>query len=216
VEIAQILLENGARDEWGDLSGTYARDYIRDDEIGVLFKKHGFSLNYNYETKKYEPDIIRKEIQPTQRGKAISFSTNKKSTQTAATDEPQPGPSRNVLFNTSTGHQLCLQPTTTDEPQPGPSGIKRSRVSDKSKKDFPMLIRFNQTTTPKQLDATCYIIYDPTLRDDSKLPKNNHFWLRPGISLDRRLSYSTTKTHKLYPPRLRKLCTKNYIPYGQS
>ena len=52
MEIAQILLENGARDEWGDLSGTYARDYIRDDEIGVLFKKHGFSLNYNYETKK--------------------------------------------------------------------------------------------------------------------------------------------------------------------
>jgi hypothetical protein len=42
VEIARILLENGARDEWGDLFGTYARDYIRDDEIGVLFKKHGF------------------------------------------------------------------------------------------------------------------------------------------------------------------------------
>ena len=78
MEIAQILLENGARDEWGDLSGTYARDYIRDDEIGVLFKKHGFSLNYNYETKKYEPDTIRKEIQPTQRGKAISFSSKKK------------------------------------------------------------------------------------------------------------------------------------------
>jgi hypothetical protein len=39
VEIANILLENGARDEWGDFFGTYARDYIRDDEIGVLLKK---------------------------------------------------------------------------------------------------------------------------------------------------------------------------------
>ena len=84
MEIAHILLENGARDEWGDLFGTYARDYIRDDEIGVLLKKHGFSINYNYETKKYELETIRKEIQPRQRGKAISTSTNKKRTQTTA------------------------------------------------------------------------------------------------------------------------------------
>ena len=131
----------------------YAREYIRDDNIGVSFKRHGFSLNYNYETKKYEPDTIRKEIQPTQRGKAISSSTNKKTTQTAATDEPQPGPSRTVSFNTSTGHQLCLPPTTTDEPQPGPSGIKRSRVSDKSTKDFPMLIRFNHDRHARDLSA---------------------------------------------------------------
>jgi hypothetical protein len=193
VEIAQILLENEARDEWGDLSGSYARDYIRDDEIGVLLKKHGFSLNYNYETKKYEPDTIRKEIQPTQGGKAISSSTIKKRTQTTVTDEPQPGPSRAVSFNTNTGHQLCLPPATTDEPQPGPSGIKRSCVSDKSTKDFPMLIRFNQTTTPKQLDANCYIIYDPSLRDDSKLPKISIFGFDP--------EYRWTEGYPIAPQR---------------
>ena len=97
MEIVRILLENGARHEWGDLSGTFARDtYIRDDEIGVLLKKHGFSLNYNYETKEYEPETIRKEIQPAQRGKALSSLIKKKRTQTTATDEPQPGPSRAV------------------------------------------------------------------------------------------------------------------------
>ena len=96
MEIVQILLENGAKDEWGDLFGTFARDYIRDDEIGVLFKKDGFSLNYNYETKEYEPETIRKEIQPAQRGKALSSLIKKKRTQTTATDEPQPCPSRAV------------------------------------------------------------------------------------------------------------------------
>ena len=43
VEITRILLENGARDEWGDLFGMYAEEYIRNDSIGVLFKRHGFS-----------------------------------------------------------------------------------------------------------------------------------------------------------------------------
>ena len=203
MEIVRILLENGARHEWGDLSGAFARDtYIRDDEIGVLLKKHGFSLNYNYETKEYEPETIRKEIQPAQRGKALSSLINKKRTQTTATDEPQPGPSRAVSFNTSTEHQLCLPPTTTDEPQPGPSGFKRSRVSDRSSKDLPMLIRLPQTTTSRQLDANCYIIYDPALRDDTKLPKI--------------IIFVFEQTHTLYPPRLRKLCTKNCILYGQS
>ena len=78
-----------------------------------FFKRHGFSLNYNYETKKYEPDTIGKEIQPTQRGKVISSSTNIKRTQTIATDEPQPGPSRTVSFTPAQDinfayHQLPL------------------------------------------------------------------------------------------------------------
>jgi ankyrin repeat protein len=47
VEITSILLENGARDEWGDCFGMLAREYIRNDNIGVLFKRHKFSLNYN-------------------------------------------------------------------------------------------------------------------------------------------------------------------------
>jgi ankyrin repeat protein len=51
VEITRILLENGARDEWGDLLGMYAREYIRNDNIGVLFKQHGFSLDNNYKEK---------------------------------------------------------------------------------------------------------------------------------------------------------------------
>ena len=76
----------------------YAREYIRNDTIGVLFKQHGF-LNYNYETKSFEPNITTtKEIQPAQRGKAISTSTNKKRQQTTPTDETPPGPSRAVSY----------------------------------------------------------------------------------------------------------------------
>ena len=179
MEIAHILLENGARDEWGDLFGMYARDYTRNDNIGVSFKRHGFSLKYNDETKSYEPENIRKEIQPAQRGKAILSSTNKKRTQTTTTDEPQPGPSRAVLFDTNTGHQLCLPQTTTDEPQPGPSGFKRSRVSDRSTEDLPMLIRLTQTTTSGQLDANCYFTYDPILQDATKLTKITIFGFEP-------------------------------------
>ena len=47
-----------------------------------------------------------------------------------------------------------------------------------------MLIRLNQTTTPKQLDANCYIIYDPTLRDDSKLPKITIFGFEPEYPIE--------------------------------
>ena len=73
VEIARILLENGARDEWGDLFGTYARDYIRDDEIGVLLKKHGFSLNYNYETKSTSQKTSQQQRKNNQRSGEKQF-----------------------------------------------------------------------------------------------------------------------------------------------
>ena len=103
----------------------YAREYIRNDDIGVLFKQHGFSLDYNYETKSFEQkkNSNREELQPAQRGKAISTSATKRKTQATAADKHPSGPSRAVLFEISTEQQLCLPPTTTNnEPQPGPSG----------------------------------------------------------------------------------------------
>ena len=36
--------------------------YIPDDNIGVLFKRHGFSLNYNYTTKSYEQKELREKF----------------------------------------------------------------------------------------------------------------------------------------------------------
>jgi hypothetical protein len=197
VEVARILLENGARDEWGDLFGTYARDYIRDDEIGVLFKKHGFSLKYSYETKSYEPgnSTTTKEIQPAQREIAISTSTNIKRHQTPTTDELSQGPSRAVSFKINKEQQLCLPPktSTADKPHPGPSGFKRSRVSNRSTKDLPMLISITRTTTSRQPDANCYIIYDPTLRDDAKLPKITIFGFEP--------EYRWTESYPIEPHR---------------
>ena len=121
----------------------YAREYIRNDDIGVLFKQHGFSLDYNYETKSFEQkkNSNREELQPAQRGKAISTSATKRKTQATAADKHPSGPSRAVLFEINTEQQLCLPPTTTNnEPQPGPSGFKRLRVSDRSTKYLPMLI----------------------------------------------------------------------------
>ena len=64
VEITRILLENGARDEWGDLFGTYAREYIRDDNLDNITNKE--------------------KLQPAQRGKAISTKANNRKTQTTA------------------------------------------------------------------------------------------------------------------------------------
>ena len=111
----------------------YAREYIRNDDIGVLFKQHRFSLDSNYEKKSLEQEknSNKDELQPAQQEKAISTSANKRKTQTTATDKHPSDPYRGVLFEISTGQQLSLPPaTTTDGPQPGPSGFKRSCVSD--------------------------------------------------------------------------------------
>ena len=104
VEVARILLDNGARDEWGDLFEMYARDYIQENKIYVMFKKHGFSLQYNYETQSYEPGNITttKEIQPANRGNFTS--TIEVSTTT--TTEPQTIPYRTVSFESSAEQQL--------------------------------------------------------------------------------------------------------------
>ena len=92
-----------------DLFGAYAPDYIRDDEIGVKFKKHEFFLNYNYKTKCYEPEITtnRKEL----RGKFISLATT-------ITDESNSGPTefKRPRIATDAVSQLNLQP--------GPSRFK--------------------------------------------------------------------------------------------
>jgi hypothetical protein len=102
----------------------------------------------------YEPGIVTptKKIQAAQREKAISTSTNIKRHQPPTTDEPSPGPSGAASFIINKEQQLCLPPTTStsDEPQPGPSGFKRSRVSDRSKKNLPMLISITHTTTSRK------------------------------------------------------------------
>jgi hypothetical protein len=107
VEITNILLENGARDEWGDIFGAYARDYIRDDEIGVLFLKNGFSLNYNYTKKSYE----QKEL----RGKFISSATT---TLPLITGESEAGPTE------SKRPRIVTDAVIEQDIQPGPSRFK--------------------------------------------------------------------------------------------
>ncbi len=96
-------MENGARDERGDRFGAYAGDSIRDDEIGVMFKRHGFSLNYNYTTKSYE----QKELGL--RGKFISSPTMKLPT---ITDESEASPTeiKRPRIATDTVIQQDLQP----------------------------------------------------------------------------------------------------------
>ena len=107
VEIARILLENGARDEWGDLFGNLARAYICDDNIGVV-KRHGFSLNYNYKTRslRTDPEITATttDLKPAKRVKFTSPTTREVSATT--TTEPQTIPYRTVSFESSAKHQL--------------------------------------------------------------------------------------------------------------
>ena len=107
VEIARILLENGARDEWGDLFGNLARAYICDDNIGVV-KRHGFSLNYNYKTRslRTDPEITATttDLKPAKRVKFTSPTTREVSATT--TTEPQTIPYRTVSFESSAKQQL--------------------------------------------------------------------------------------------------------------
>jgi hypothetical protein len=193
VEITRILLENETRDEWGDCFGMYAREYIRDDNIGMLFKRHKYSLNYNYKTRSFEPEITsnKEKLQPTQHGKSFSSTARKIMASTTTTDEPQPGQSRAVSFEINTEQQLFLPQTTPckQDPRPDTSGFKRSRVSDRSATDadkqqdlrsgpsgfkksrlsdrsttcYPIINSLLRATTSRQLDENCYVIYDPEL-----------------------------------------------------
>ena len=56
-----------------------------------------------------------------------------------------------------------------------------------------MLIHLPQATTPRQLDTKCYTIYDPTLRDDTKLQKNTIFGFEP--------EYRWTEAYPIEPHR---------------
>ena len=51
----------------------------------------------------------------------------------------------------------------------------------------------DRTTTSGQLDANCYIIYDPTLREDTKLPKITIFGFEP--------EYRWTERYPIEPHR---------------
>ena len=170
VEITRILLENGEIDEWGDLFGMYAPEYIRNDDIGVLFKQHGFSLD---ETRNFE------QKKNSNKGRLFRFQQIKeKRKQQLLTNIHQVHPELFYLKSAQNSnfayHQQQLTMNRSQVLQE-----KRTRVSDRSTKDLPMLISLDRTTTSGQLDANYYIIYDPALRDDTKLPKITIFSIEP-------------------------------------
>ena len=96
-----VNCEKKEQTSWGDLSVTYARDYIRNDKIGVMFKRHGFSLNYNYTTNSYEQKELRKKF-------ILSATT----TLSTITGESEPGPTefKRPRITTDTVIQQNLQP----------------------------------------------------------------------------------------------------------
>ncbi len=112
-------MENGARDEWGDLFGNLARVYICDDNIGALFKRHGFSLNYNYKTKNFDPEIAatNTDLKPAKRGK-FALPTTREETATTTTTEPQPGLCRTVSLESSAEQQLSPPRSTSSSQDP--------------------------------------------------------------------------------------------------
>ena len=137
--------------------GMLAREYILDDNIGVLFKIHNFSLKYNYKTRCFEPEITanKTELQPTMHEKCIS-STTLKSTTPTTTNEPQPGTSKAVSFKINTERRLCLPQTRPCQQDPQPySRFKRSRGSDRSSTNLPILTSLLRATTSRQLDENC-------------------------------------------------------------
>jgi ankyrin repeat protein len=173
VEVTSILLDHGARDEWRDYYGALARDYITNNDIRVLFITHDFSLHHNYNTRCFEPEV------------------------TAITAEQQ--------------LHLPEQIFNQQDLLPGPSGFKKHRIQHEpaadvahqqdlqpghknhSVADSPILISLQQATTPRQQHKNCHIIYNPELRDDTKLPKFKTFGFEP--------EYQWTENYPIEQPR---------------
>ena len=87
------------------------------------------------------------------------------------------------------------RPTTSLQPVESCSGPPQFEESQHipPTTTLPVLPYLLQPTTPGQLDDKCYIIYNPQLRDDAKLPKNTNFGFEP--------EYKWTEAFPIEPPR---------------
>jgi|688.fasta_scaffold471737_1 hypothetical protein len=86
--------------------GMLAREYILDDNIGVLFKIHNCSLNYNYKARRFDPEIK------------------------TTTTEPQSSPCRTKSFNSSTEQQPSSPQTTSSSQDPQRTIFSKTAVSN--------------------------------------------------------------------------------------
>jgi hypothetical protein len=181
VEITRLLLENGARDDWRDCYGAFARDYITNDNICVLFITHDFSLHYNYKTRCFEPEVTA--ITGEQQLHLPEQMSNQQ--------EPLPGPSR--FKKPRVQQEPAADAANQQELKPGLSEFKGTHKEDHSVTDFPILTSPLQATTSRQQDENFHIIYNPGLRDDTTLPKFKIFGFEP--------EYQWTENYPIKPPR---------------
>ena len=125
VEVTRFLLKHGARDEWEDHLGQYAKDYIRDEEVKLLFIWHKMLESPTAPTSQPTPSNTNEQTtreQPQRR--RTNFITT--------TEENQFTLSKKGKFSSSTkkkgqdtgttSNELQQGPSDDTEPKPGPSG----------------------------------------------------------------------------------------------
>ena len=181
VEITRILLDHGARDEWRDCYGALARDYITNNDIRALFIIHDFSLHYNYKIRCFEPEVTA--ITAEQQLHLPEQMPNQQ--------DPLPGPSGFKKHRVQ--HEPAADVAHQQELQPGLLEFKGTHENNHSVADSPILTSLLQATTSQQQDENCHIIYNPVLRDDTKLPKFENFGFEP--------EYQWTENYPIEPPR---------------
>jgi hypothetical protein len=231
MEIIDVLLKAGARDDWEDRYGRRAYEYIVDDAIYALFSQYGMKFDQNSsvsannkKTKHTRRVDIFQDIRAVvddepQAGCSSQATLNN---QTISSDSPSGKkiiyssvnntnpPSKKGKFTPSTkrkGQEAASEardttqqsgppkPTTTLQPVAPSSGPPQFEESQHipPTTTLPVSPYLLQATAPGQLDDKCYIIYNPQLRDDTKLPKITNFGFEP--------EYKWTEAFPIEPPR---------------
>jgi len=216
VGVTRLLLKHGARDEWEDHLGKYAKDYIRDEEVKLLFIWH----------KMLEPSTAPTS-QPTATTASAELNTNEPTTQEPPTrrraafmtaEENQFTPSKKGKFSSSTkkkgqdtsttGNELQQQPTDDTDPQPGPSRT----TYDSERLDDPENISPTTTLTLKYRPEisenggnTNFSQIEPQYNGSS----DNDYPILTSILINNPLTndnqphtQGTCNTHVLYDPKL--------------
>ncbi len=124
VGVTRLLLQHGARDEWEDHLGKYAKDYIRDEEVKLLFIWHKMLESPTAPTSR---STASNTNEPTTREQPLrrraAFMTAEEDQFTPSKKGKFSSSTKNKGQNTSTtGNELQQEPTDDTEPQPGPSG----------------------------------------------------------------------------------------------
>ena len=193
IGITRLLLENGAKDDWKDFLGMHARHYVRDNTISVLFLQRqmledppdprpGSSLNNDYQRNTHESTKRNQATHtaststnvffPSKKGKFSSTTRRKGEDTTPTVNEPPYDQQEQGTSQLTTSHPVLSK--ILDLPQTEENIA--TEVNDQ------LALPGNSKTYVQPtvgLDISAFILYDPRLRDDTRLPKSSSLGFEP-------------------------------------